>query len=185
MKTSIWAITLAILLILTGCAATWVKVNDTGKHNQGEHYSVTLPLGWLCLDSNDSLILSKDGVLLQYISIQYRPHENAFEKIDKNSSSTMLPSELAELTIAEFKATHNEGLPSLEILQNTPVELAGHTGFGIHLRYKTDAGLRIDLLLRGVVDESGFYLVKYSAPTLHYFERDLQTYDSVTASLKL
>lgn len=42
------------------------------------------------------------------------------------------------------------------------------------------------MLLRGVVDESGFYLVKYSAPTLHYFfERDLQTYDSLTNSLKL
>jgi len=41
------------------------------------------------------------------------------------------------------------------------------------------------MLLRGVVDESGFYLVKCSAPTLHYFERDLQTYDSLTESLKL
>ena len=184
-KTSIWTITLTILLILTGCATTWVKVDNAGKHYQNQHYSVTLPIGWLHLDSNDSLILSKDGILLQYISIQYRPHEKAFEKIEKNSSSTMLPSELAELTIAEFKATQDEGLPSLEILHNTPVELAGHTGFGIHLRYKTDAGLRIDMLLRGVVDESGFYLVKYSAPTLHYFERDLQTYDSLTESLKL
>lgn len=92
-------------------------------------------------------------------------------------SSTRLPSELAELTIAAFKATQEEGLPSLEILHNTPVKLAGHNGFDIHLRYKTDAVLRIDMLLRGVVDESGFYLVKYSAPTLHYFERDRQTYE--------
>jgi len=184
-KISTWAITLVLPLLLTGCATTWVKVDDAGKHYQDEYYSVTLPIGWLRLDSNDSLTLSKDGILLQYISIQHRPHEKAFEKIEKNSSSTMLPSELAELTIAEFKATQDEGLPSLEILHNRPVELAGHTGFGIHLRYKTDAGLRVDMLLRGVVDESGFYLVKYSAPTLHYFERNLQTYNSLTESLKL
>lgn len=184
-KISAWNITLVLLLLLSGCTTTWIKVTDAEKHHQDEHYSVTLPIGWLLLDSNDGLILSKDGILLQYISIQYRPHEMAFEKIEKNSSSSMLPSELAELTIAEFKATQDEGLPSLEILQNTPVELAGYTGFGIQLRYKTDAGLRIEMLLRGVVDESGFYLLKYSAPTLHYFERNLHTYDALTESLKL
>jgi hypothetical protein len=185
MKISTWSIALVLVLLLPGCAMTWVKVDNAGKHYQDENYSVTLPIGWLRLDSNDSLILSKDGILLQHIGIQYRLHEKAFEKIEKNSSSTMLPSELAELTIAEFKATQDEGLPSLEILHNTPVELAGHTGFSIHLRYKTDTGLRFDMLLRGVVDENGFYLIKYSAPTLHYFERNLQTYNSLTESLKL
>jgi hypothetical protein len=172
-------------LLLSGCATTWVKVDDAGRHYQDEHYSATLPAGWLRLESGDSLILSKDGILLQYISIQFRPHAKAFEKIEKDSSSTMLPSELAELTIAEFKAAQNDGLPSLEILRNAPVEIAGHTGFDIHFRYKTDAGLRMDMLLRGVVDESGFYLVKYSAPTLHYFERDRQSYESLTESLQL
>ena len=187
MKISIWTVTLVLLLLLllSGCATTWVKVDDAGRRYQDEHYSATLPTGWLRLESNDSLILSKDGILLQYISIQYRPHAKAFEKLEKNSSSTMLPSELAELTIAEFKATQEEGLPSLEILHNAPIKLAGYTGFDIHLRYKTDAGLRIDMLLRGVVDESGFYLVKYSAPTLHYFERDRQTYEYLTESLQL
>jgi hypothetical protein len=185
MKISTWSILLVMLLLLPGCATTWVKVDNTGSRYQDEHYSATLPAGWLHLESNNSLILSKDGILLQYISIEYRSHEKAFEKIEKNSSSNMLPSELAELTIAEFKATQDEGLPSLEILHNTPIKLAGHTGFGIHLRYKTDAGLRTDMLLRGVVDESGFYLATYSAPTLHYFERDLKTYESLTESLKL
>ena len=185
MKTSIWSLTLVLLILLIGCATTWVKVDDAGKRYQAEHYSATLPTGWLLLESKDSLVLSKDGILLQYISIQYRPHEKAFEKLEKDSSSTMLPSELAELTIAEIKATQDDGLPSMEILHNAPVNLAGHTGFDIHLRYKTDDGLRIDTLLRGVVDENGFYLVRYSAPTLHYFERDRQTYNSLTESLQL
>jgi len=73
----------------------------------------------------------------------------------------------------------------MEVLRNAPVELAGHTGFDIHLRYKTDAGLRMDMLLRGFADESGFYLLKYNAPTLHYFQRDRQTYELLTESLKL
>ena len=185
MKTSTRILALVLALLLSGCAATWVKVDDVGRHYQDEHYSATLPVGWLRLKSEDSLILSKDGILLQNIIIEFRPHAKAFEKIEKDSSSTMLPSELAELTVAELKATQGEGLPSLEILNNAPVELAGHTGFDIHLRYKTDAGLRMDMLLRGVVDESGFYLLRYSAPLLHYFERDRQTYESLTESLQL
>ena len=185
MKISTGTITLVLALLLSGCATTWVKVDDAGRHYQDENYSAMLPAGWLRFESGDSLILSKDGILLQYISIQFRPHEKAFEKIEKDSSSTMLPSELAELTIAEFKATQDGGLPSLEILRNAPVEIAGYTGFDIHFRYKTEAGLRMDMLLRGVIDESGFYLIKYSAPTLHYFERDRQTYESLTESLQL
>jgi len=182
----LYAATMALVLVfLNGCAATWVKVDDSGTLYQSEHYSVTLPTGWLRLESDDSLILSKDGVLLQLISIQFRQHKNAFEKIEKDSSATLLPSELAELTIAELKATQDEGLPSMEVLRNAPVELAGHTGFDIHLRYKTDAGLRMDMLLRGFADESGFYLLKYNAPTLHYFQRDRQTYELLTESLKL
>lgn len=174
-----------VLMLLSGCAATWVKVDDAGRQYQGEHYTATLPAGWLRLESDDSLILSKDGILLQFISIQFRRHKQTFEKIKKDSSSTMLPSELAELTIAELKAAQDGGLPSLQILRNAPVELAGRTGFDIHLRYKTDAGLRMDMMLRGVVDEDGFYLLKYSAPTLHYFERDRPTYDALTGSLQL
>jgi hypothetical protein len=184
MKISTGALVL-ILLLLSGCAPTWVKVDDTGRNYRGEHYSVTLPTGWLRLESDSTLILSRDGILLQIISIQFRPHENTFEKIEKDSSATMLPSELAQLAIAELKASQDDGLPSLEILRNAPVELAGHTGFDIHLRYKTDAGLRMDVEMRGVVDGSGFYLLKYSAPSLHYFERDRQTYVTLTESLQL
>ena len=97
----------------------------------------------------------------------------------------MLPLELAQLAIAELRASQNNSLPSLEILRNAPVELAGHTGFDIHLRYKTDAGLRMDMAMRGVVDSSGFYLLKFSAQTLHYFERDQQTFETLTESLQL
>jgi hypothetical protein len=43
----------------------------------------------------------------------------------------------------------------------------------------------MDTEMRGVVDDNGFYLLKYSAPTLHYFERDRQTYATLTESLRL
>ena len=174
-----------VLVLLSGCAPTWVKVDDSGRNYRGEHYSVTLPVGWMLLKHDDSLTLSRDGILLQVISIQFRQHKNAFEKIAKDSSTSMLPSELAQLAIAELRASQDDGLPSLEILGNVPVELAGYTGFDIHLRYKTDTGLRMDMVMRGVVDNNGFYLLKYSAPTLHYYDRDRQTFETLSESLQL
>ena len=184
MKISIVTIVL-VLVLLSGCAPTWIKVDNSGRNYSNDHNSVTLPVGWMRLESDDSLMLSKDGILLQIISIQFHPHKDTFEKIKKDSSATMLPSELAQFSIAELKASQEDGLPSLEILRNAPVELGGRTGFDVHLRYKTKAGLRMDMEMRGVVDNSGFYLLKYSAPTLHYFEHDRQTYETLTESLEL
>ena len=173
-----------LMLLLSGCAATWVRVDDADRRYSGEHYSVTLPSGWMRSLAGDSLVLSRDGLDLQRIVIEYRPHDKAFGNLEKTSSADMLPSELAELTIAELKAAQDEGLPSLEILDNRPVEIAGHTGYALHLRFRTDAGLRIEVLLRGFVDEHGLYQLLYRAPTLHYFGRDRAVYESLAGSLQ-
>ena len=185
MRSAIAALTLTLTLLLVGCAETWIKIDHAGSHYRDEHFRVTLPTGWLRLKQGDSLILSKDGILLQYIIIQFKPHAKAFEKLKKRSSPEMLPSELAQLTIAEFKAAQDDSLPSLEILANSPFEMAGHVGFDLHLRYKTETGLRMDMQMRGIVDDKGYYLVKYNAPRLHYFERDRETYEALTETLRL
>jgi hypothetical protein len=171
--------------LLAGCATSWIRVDDANREYRNEFYQVTLPPGWYHHQSGDSLLLSQDGLDLQRILIQYHPHDKAFETLEKHSSATMLPSELAELTIAEIKAGQESGLPSMIVLGNEPMEIAGHGGFNLHLRFKTDAGLRIELLARGFVDEKGFYLLMYRAPTLHYFARDRQAFESVTESFRL
>ena len=179
------SIFLISVVLLVGCATGWGRVDDSGRYYKGKYYNATLPLGWMRMQSGETLTLSRDGIDLQRIVIEYRPHDKAFEGIEKSSSESMLPSELAELTIAELKASQDEGWPSLEVLVNEPVKITGHTGYGLHLRFKTDEGLRIDVLLRGFVDEDGLYLVMYRAPTLHYFERDRTVYESIAGSLKL
>ena len=180
-STAVWL----LIGLLAGCATTWVRVDDANREYRNEFYRVTLPPGWYRHQSGDSLLLSKDGLDLQRILIQYHPHEKAFETLDKPSAATMLPSELAELTIANIKAGQEGGLPSMTILGNEPMEIAGHSGFSVHLRFKTDAGLRIELLMRGFVDEQGFYLLMYRAPTLHYFARDRQVFESVSESFRI
>ena len=171
--------------VLAGCVTTWVRVDAPAADYAAERYRVSLPTGWMRMEDKGNLVLSKDGPDLQRILIQFHGHERAFPKLEKDSSAAMLPSELAELSIAELKASEEGGLPSLEVLSDEPTEIAGRMGFAIHARFKTDDGLRIDLLLRGFVDERGLYLLMYRAPTLHYFERDRGAYEAVVSSFKI
>ena len=171
-----------ILALIAGCATTWTRIDDANRSYQGEHYSVVLPTGWMRLESSGNLLLSKDGIDLQRIIIEYHPHDKTFEKLKKTSSASMLPSELAELTLAELEASQKDGLPSLKVISNSPVEIAGHTGFLLHLTFKTDDGLRIEMLMQGFADADGYYLLTYRAPTLYYFERDRGVFESVCAS---
>ncbi len=186
MKTPYRVLLTLIVVWLASCAVTqWERVEEVNRNYEGAHFSCSLPEGWLRLASEDRLVLSRDGPDLQRIIIAFRPHENAFENLQKESSPLMLPSELAELTIAELRRSQDEGLPSLEILSNEPVDIAGHLGFGLHLVYRTESGLRIEMLLRGFVDDQGLYLAVYRAPMLHYFDRDRYVFDALTASLRV
>jgi hypothetical protein len=179
-------ISIAILItaLIAGCATTWARIDDANRSYQGEHYSVMLPAGWMRMEGGGNLLLSKDGIDLQRIIIEYHTHDKAFENLKKTSSAAMLPSELAELTIAELKASQNDSLPSLKVISNSPIEIAGHTGFSLHLSYKTDEGLRIEMLMQGFADTDGYYLITYRAPTLYYFERDRAVFESVCASFR-
>ena len=180
------ALALSILLLfLVGCATTaWSPVDDAARQHDIEGYSLQLPAGWMRNQSTGDLVLSRDGVDLQRIILRYRTHDKAFEKLQRASRPETLPSELAELAIAEIKAGQDDGIPSLEVLNNTPFAIADHTGFAVHLRFKTGEGLRIEVLAVGFSDAHGFYQLLYRAPSLHYFENDRQTFESLVRSLQ-
>lgn len=111
-------------------------------------------------------------------------HEEAFNDIKAQSKADMLPTELAELYIAELKKEDSDGLPSLKIISNEPARIAGHDAFHLHLSYQISNGLEYQMLAVGFVTEKYFYLVSYTAPTLLFFERSRESYDQVLGSLE-
>lgn len=173
------------LLTLSGCAGTMTRVNDKDRQYDGPHFSVTLPTGWIVRKKPDEILAFKDGPSLQPIQIKYLPHDQAFTKLERSSSPDMLPSELAELHIAELKAARDAGIYSLKVLKNEPANISGHTAFALHLSYKQESGLRYEMLVRGFAHENGLYLMDYRAPSLHYFERDRAVFDALLQSFKL
>jgi len=149
------------------------------------YYNTSLPVGWLKFQLQNTVKASLDGMDIQQLAIKFSKHEKAFEKIEKQSSENMLPSELADLYIANLKAEDENGLPSLEILSSVPINIQGVNGFELELQFVNNRGLRYQVKVSGFANEKGFFTIHYRAPVLHFYERDKNVYKHVINSFKV
>ena len=67
------------------------------------------------------------------------------------------------MQIAELKAS-GELLANLTVVDNEPVRLSGVDGFRVRVQYNSKRGLPFDLVVWGVADQSGYSMIKYTAP---------------------
>jgi len=172
-------------LILTSCASSWTRVGDTSLVYQNDRFTFNAPVGWMQLERDDSVTFSRDGPDLQRIGVVFNTSDKAFPTLKKSSSIDMLPSELAELTIAEIRASQENGMPGMEVVSNRPVTIDGHQGFALHLRFKLDSGLRYESMVNGFVTSQGLYALYFRAPTLHFFSRDQEAYSNIVDTFRV
>lgn len=179
------ALLLLTVVLLSGCAGQWVRVGDSDNLHKGNGYQLRLPSGWIKIENDDTLLITRDGPALQRIQVRVASHENAFKHLKKASNAKQLPSELAELFMADLRKEDADEIPSLEVLSNEPASVAGHDAFRIHISYRTDAGLRYQTIAYGFVTDKQFVSIVFTAPTLYYFGRDHDKLETVVKSLKL
>ncbi len=184
MITSIRLICVFLILSLVSACATWVKLEKPVVVGPDKSFTVEVPVGWVrAALVTDKVLITRDGTGVQFIRIGKRAHEKAFPKIKKGTTADMLPTEVAELLIAEIKS--EEAMSGLTVLTNEPADIAQKTGFRLHLQMKNQSGLRYEAVVYGFVDKSGFYELTFRAPTLHYFERDLPAFEQAVHSFRL
>jgi len=178
-------ITSAIILsfLLTACN-TWQRIDASSTLVETDQYSVVMPVGWVQLQVGEHLLVTRDGPDLQKIQITVSEADKAFAAIEKSSSESLLPSELAELYIANLRKQHDNGLPSLEVVTNQPATVDGRSGFELMLRYKSDNGLWYQQRVTGFAVGDVFYSIVYRAPALHYYALDDRQYGEVLAAFK-
>jgi hypothetical protein len=172
------------LIALTGCQGLWTRIDATSVAYKGDHYAVDLPTDWVRLQQNKIMLTTRDGIGVQSITFGFREHDKAFEETKQKSTPDMLPSDLADRYIAELRAADEHGLPSLEVISNRPAMIDGRLGFELHLQFLNDDGLRYERLVSGFTNETGFFVISYQAPSLHFFERDRATYQQVLQTFK-
>ena len=172
------------LVVLTACQGLWTRIDAKTVVYKGDHYAVDLPTDWVRLKQKKIMLVTRDGIGVQRIAFEFREHDKAFEETEQKSTPDMLPSELADRYIAELRAADEHGLPSLEIISDRPAMIDGRLGFELHLQFLNNDGLRYERLVSGFSNETGFFVVSYQAPTLHFFERDRATYESALQTFR-
>lgn len=181
MKMGRWWILLVVFLVC-GCAP-WKPVKE-GRVNGEGNLSVELPAGWMQATAPgvEGIMITRDGLALQFVQVQWQSHQEVFADLSKETSSEILPSELADLTVAHLKT--KEGLENLVVVENRPENIGGLQGFRIHLRFKNPKGLRYDRIVCGVANEKGIYFLTYQAALLYYFDKDLNAFEEMVSSFQ-
>jgi hypothetical protein len=149
---------------------------------EARHFAVELPDGWMRAPT-DELLATRDGLPLQWIYSQTSRYGDPLKASKKAITKGMLPVEAAEVVRDELKAG---GAPiGLEVVENSPATLDAKPGFKLVFRYKTTEGLRMKGVVYGALGEDALYSIGYTAPERHYFDLDLQSFESVRASFRV
>ncbi len=164
--------------IISGCATSWQMMNGTAVVESKYGYSYVAPSGWYLAPgraTDGQRRFTRDGSSLQLILSGRIKHKKAFEAQEKDSSPDMLPQELAENYIAELKASFAND--TIEVLSNEPAQLGGQPGIRLVIELKTDAGLRYRSVHYAATTQAGLYLLRFSAPVLHFFDRYVDDFE--------
>ena len=175
--------TLVLVLWLSGCAVWTYHPQSEALADPSGRFSIQVPAGWVRNNlASDQILITRDGPHTQQIALARHDFDKAFPKLKKTVDAKTLPTELAELTIAEMK--NHDFMANLRVIDNQPARIGPLVGFRLHVRFKTQAGLTVDRLTYGAVGDKGVFMLSYTAPRLHYFERDLPVFERVVGSFK-
>jgi len=170
-----------ILLFLIGCVP-WMKVGGIYKDSQ-QKYSVDLPEGWMKLNTNKYLFVTRDGVLLQNIIIERVGLDEQLKHTKKKLNKNMLPLEAAEVIIDNISS--DRAVLNFVVLENIPVTIDNNQGFKILFTYKNKTGLKFKTIYCGFLSDTWLYSIRYTAPERHYFHKDFDEFEKVLNSFKL
>jgi hypothetical protein len=147
-------------------------------------YEVSLPAGWRRGTAvSDSLLLTRDGINLQYIRIARVAVGDELTHTKKKFAKRMSVQEIAEVELDEVRS--DQAVRNFEPVENVPFQVASLPGFKLVCTFKAENGLRLRRVHYGVLVRDRVYRVQYQAPARYYFEKDLATFERVRESLRV
>ena len=177
--------TVALLLLLSalGGCAPWVLVEGSYRMDS-QNFDVNLPADWRRATTvSDSLLLTRDGIGLQYIRIEQVAVGGELKHTKKKVAKGMSPQEVAEVELDEVRS--DQGMRNVELVDNVPFQVAGLPGFKLVYTFRAENGLRLKRVHYGVLLRGWVYRIQYQAPARHYFDKDLATFERVRESFRV
>jgi hypothetical protein len=171
-----------LVLFLAGCAPYTAVGGKLAFSQQG--FEVDLPQGWYqAREAGDALLVTRDGLLLQFIRIERVSGEQELLHTKKKFTRGMQAQEGAELEVDELRSSPE--VFNFELIENIPTTVGGKPGFRLLYSWKTKDRLRLKRVQYGFVDGKLVYRLIYQAAARHYFDRDLATFERVRESFRL
>lgn len=182
------ALALALALACTfapASALAWEAVQPgTPATMRKGGWAIQFPEGWIQDVAANSVTASRDGALLNSITLAVVPHKSAFAASKRKSSADALPEDLAESYVANLQA--DKTISDVELVASDPAELGGKPAFRVHVRFRLpelQGGARIEQVTVGAPLPQGLLLATFRAPAIHYFGKWLPAFDAALPSV--
>ncbi|MFA4889823.1 MAG: hypothetical protein WC628_09665 [Candidatus Omnitrophota bacterium] len=174
---------LALVLILTGCA-TW-QYMDKGMPWKCSYFEASLPVGWVKFNTpfTHLLFLTKDGILLQRITLSKRDTGKELKFSKKKISGDMLIHDIAGIIVDELSL--NQDFKNLQILENKPADITGIDGFKIIYEFNNADFVKYKSITYGFIIQKQYYELEYTAAKQYYFDRDLADFSAFFSNFKI
>lgn len=172
----------AAALLLAGGCVSWQHGGSTYSAGGGD-YTLQVPADWLFIERpKGHVVATKESQFIHRVEVERRELKNALPNSKRSLAATLTPLELAETLLDDLRADRTIHQPN--VLENAPTQVGGRPGFKFAVSFQTEDRLRLTMAVHGCIEKDRLYLVKYTAPTRHYFERDRAVFDRIAASLK-
>ena len=180
---SLGALVLGLGLLVGGCVSLPWQPTAGLYSSPAENFALELPQGWMRLNSNEDLLITRDGVLLQHVSVERAAVDRPLKSTKKTLTRGMQPQAIAEVIIDNFMSS--ERMLDVKVVENRPVQVAQYRGFRLVYTHRDKNGLRFKSVLHGFLAGDVFYAIRYTAAERYYFAKDLPTFEQVLASFRL
>lgn len=177
------ALVLGASLMFGGCVTLPWYPTAGPYTSEADNFAVELPKGWMRLNSEHDLLITRDGLLLQHVLIERGRVDRPLKHTKKVLTRGMQPQALAEVILDNI--TSSERTLDVKVKENRPVQVGRHRGFRLVYGHRDKNGLRFRSVLLGFLAGDDFYLLRYTAAERYYFSKDLATFEQLVTTFKL
>jgi hypothetical protein len=122
----------------------------------------TFPPGWARVNTDEFLLATHDGPLLQRIAVAGTKLGAPFKSTKKVIVAGMLPQEAAEV-VADDLASSDDA-KGVQIVENVPAMIGGISGFRLVATFRDGSGLQRKAVTYGAIAAPWFDRLTYVAP---------------------
>ncbi len=146
------------------------------------NFSLTLPRGWMRWNTNEYLLVTRDGVLLQNILIKKIRVGEPLSHTQKKVLKGMLAQEVAEIVLDDIRS--DAAVLDFELVENAPAEVDDMPGFRAVFTFRNMDGLKLKSVYYGFLSAEWVYGIRYTAARRHYFDQEYDTFEYIVESFQ-